>query len=47
MVMCQAPSCHLLVPAYEMSDVARGSLDVLKIAAKCIKESPKVTVTMN
>lgn len=27
-------------------DVARGSLDALKIAAECIKESPKATVTM-
>lgn len=29
-----------------MIDVASGSLDALKIAAKCIKESPKATVTM-
>lgn len=27
-------------------DVARGSLDALEIAAKCIRESPKATVTM-
>lgn len=29
-----------------MIDVASGSLDALKIAAKRIKESPKATVTM-
>lgn len=29
-----------------MIDVASGSLDALKIAAKCIKASPKATVTM-